>query len=428
MTISQPTRAIEEIKRGVRHRKDYGDLDALARSIDEKGLLQPIAITPQGVLIAGERRILAWRKTKFRDRPIPVHIVNLDEIVRGEWAENADRKDFSPSEAVAIRRALEPELKAEARERQGVRSDLRGNSPNVSVGRAADKVAAFVGKDRRTLDKAEAVVTAAEAEPEKYGKLVEAMDRSGRVNGPFKRLQVLKQSEALRASPPPMPMRGPYRCMVIDFPWPHEPDDENPAERGRATRPYPAMSISKGRAVPVASLLADDAAVWMWVTNVHMRYAYELLDAWGLTGTPTILTWVKDKMGRGQVLRDKTEHCIIATRGRPPFHLTNQTTELRAPRRENSRKPDDFYALVEQLCPAPIYAELFSRGGRGPNWDCHGDEIGKFAAPAVEQVLTANPRGGPCSPPSQECDALDIPPFLRRVPSSDCTPIDTSRS
>ena len=88
MTISQPTRAIEEIKRGVRHRKDYGDLDALARSIDEKGLLQPIAITPQGVLIAGERRILAWRKTKFRDRPIPVHIVNLDEIVRGEWAAN----------------------------------------------------------------------------------------------------------------------------------------------------------------------------------------------------------------------------------------------------------------------------------------------------------------------------------------------------
>ena len=237
--------------------------------------------------------------------------------MRGEWAENADRKDFSPSEAVAIRRALEPELKAEARERQGVRSDLRGNSPNVSVGRAADKVAAFVGKDRRTLDKAEAVVTAAEAEPEKYGKLVEAMDRSGRVNGPFKRLQVLKQSEALRASPPPMPMRGPYRCMVIDFPWPHEPDDETPAERGRATRPYPAMSISKGRAVPVASLLADDAAVWMWVTNFHMRYAYELLDAWGLTGTPTILTWVKDKMGRGQVLRDKTEHCIIATRGRP---------------------------------------------------------------------------------------------------------------
>ena len=70
-------------------------------------------------------------------------------------------------------------------------------------------------------------------------------------------------------------------------------------------------------------------------------------------------------MGRGQVLRDKTEHCIVATRGRPIFHLTNQTTELRAPRRENSRKPDEFYALVEQLCPAPIYAELFSRGGRG---------------------------------------------------------------
>jgi N6-adenosine-specific RNA methylase IME4 len=224
------------------------------------------------------------------------------------------------------------------------------------------------------------VVKAAEADPAKYGKLVDAMDRTGRVNGPFKRLQVMKQGEALRISPPPMPMRGPYHCLVIDFPWPHEPEDETPGERGRATRPYPAMSLSEGRALPVPSILADDAVVWMWATNFHMRYAYELLDAWGLSAVPTILTWVKDRMGRGQILRDKTEHCIVATRGRPTFNLTNETTELRAPRRENSRKPEEFYAMVERLCPAPIYAEMFSRGGRSSVWDCHGDQVGKFAA------------------------------------------------
>ena len=285
------------------------------------------------------------------------------------------------------------------KERQGARTDLRGYSPDVdapTAGRAADKVAGFVGRDRKTISKAEAVVEAAEADPEKYGKLVEAMDRTGRVNGPFRRLQVLKQSEALRVSPPPMLMRGPYPVFVIDFPWPHEPDDEAPGERGRATRPYPAMSLKDGRALPIPPILADDVAVWMWTTNFHMRFAYDLLDAWGLTATPTILTWIKDRMGRGQILRDKTEHCIVATRGRPVFNLTNETTELRAPRRENSRKPDEFYAMVERLCPAPIYAEMFSRGGRSAIWDCHGDQVGRFAVqvPDVPGGVLGTPATG----------------------------------
>ena len=89
-------------------------------------------------------------------------------------------------------------------------------------------------------------------------------------------------------------------------------------------------------------------------------------------------------MGRGQILRDKTEHCIVATRGRPTFNLTNETTELRAARRENSRKPDEFYVMVERLCPAPIHAEMFSRGGRSAIWDCHGDQVGRFAVQISE--------------------------------------------
>jgi N6-adenosine-specific RNA methylase IME4 len=158
------------------------------------------------------------------------------------------------------------------------------------------------------------------------------------------------------------------------------------------------MSIAKGRALPLASILAADAVMWIWATNFHMRRAYELLDAWGMTSAPTILTWVKDKMGRGQVLRDKTEHCIVATRGKPIFQLTSQTTELCAPRREHSRKPEEFYRLVESLCPAPIYAELFSRGGLGPKWDCHGDEIGKFAGPARGSAVPSPSRDNPAEP------------------------------
>jgi hypothetical protein len=40
----------------------------------------------------------------------------------------------------------------------------------------------------------------------------------------------------------------------------------------------------------------------------------------------------------------------------------------------HSEKPDAFYALVEGLCPAPRYCELFSRRRYSDKWDCHGDE------------------------------------------------------
>ena len=99
----QPTRPLAQIKVGNRHRKDFGDIAGLAGSIDREGLLQPIAITPADELIAGERRMRAWAKSIFRDDPIPVHVVDLDEIVRGEWSENSERKDFTPSEVVALK-------------------------------------------------------------------------------------------------------------------------------------------------------------------------------------------------------------------------------------------------------------------------------------------------------------------------------------
>jgi hypothetical protein len=42
--------------------------------------------------------------------------------------------------------------------------------------------------------------------------------------------------------------------------------------------------------------------------------------------------------------------------------------------RSFARKPDSFYDLVESLCPAPRYADLFSRYRHNERWDCHGDE------------------------------------------------------
>jgi N6-adenosine-specific RNA methylase IME4 len=113
--------------------------------------------------------------------------------------------------------------------------------------------------------------------------------------------------------------------------------------------------------------------LWLWTTNSHMREAFDVLEAWGFSHK-TILTWVKDRLGAGNWLRGQTEHCLMAVRGKPAVELTNQTTILQGPVRAHSQKPDEFYTLVEKLCPAPRYAYLFSRSHR-ERWDCHGDEL-----------------------------------------------------
>jgi N6-adenosine-specific RNA methylase IME4 len=137
------------------------------------------------------------------------------------------------------------------------------------------------------------------------------------------------------------------------------------------------MTVAAICALPVASLAHEDSILWLWTTNFRMREAFAVLDAWGFQHR-TLLTWVKDRFGTGDWLRGQTEHCIMAVRGRPVVQLTNQTTVLYGPVRAHSQKPEEFYAFVERLCPAPRYAELFSRQHR-ENWDGHGDELPAIA-------------------------------------------------
>lgn len=391
------TRWPAEISIGKRHRKEFGDIEALALSYNERGaIIQPIAITADNKLIAGERRIKAWLhpRSNFRDQPIPVHVITVDSIVAGEWDENAHRKDFTPSEAVAIKREIEVLLKKHAKDLQRAHGGTTHGKKSNATDKlnVRDRAAAMTGKKRSSLDKAEKIEAAAEQDPKRFGKLRDDMNRTGRVDGPFKRLQVMQQTDALRKAPSPLPMCGPYMALSIDYPWPAERDAEQTDidKRGRSMRDYPEMAIPTGeklfKSKEFRALIAPDCTIYFWTTNFHMEEAFVLLNAMGFSGHSTIGTWVKNKMGRGQVLRGQTEHCIIATCGKPTINLTNQTTAWQGDGwdvREDSRKPDAFYAMVEELTPAPRYAEIFSRGGRTDKWDCHGDQAGEFTpAPA----------------------------------------------
>jgi N6-adenosine-specific RNA methylase IME4 len=296
----------------------------------------------------------------------------LPRALRIEVEENLQRKDFPPSELAAVWRAIEVRERTAAKEGQGERTDKHGGKLSTKFGSARDKIGAVAAVSGRTLQKIVAVVAAAEAEPERFGKLLADMDRTGRVNGVHRRLKIARQAELIRKEPPPLPGNGPYRVIVADPPWPYEERQEDPSKRG--VSPYPTSSIAEICDTPVASIAHQDSILWLWVTNYYMRHGFEVLDAWGFR-PKTILTWAKQHFGNGDWLRGQTEHCILAVRGKPIVTLTNQTTLLHAPKRAHSQKPVEFYDLVELLCPAPRHADLFSRYHHNSKWDCHGDEV-----------------------------------------------------
>jgi ParB family transcriptional regulator, chromosome partitioning protein len=66
------TRKISDITVGERYRKDMGDLDGLAASIADIGLLNPITIAPDGTLLAGGRRLAACKKLGWDKVPVRI--------------------------------------------------------------------------------------------------------------------------------------------------------------------------------------------------------------------------------------------------------------------------------------------------------------------------------------------------------------------
>lgn len=176
-----------------------------------------------------------------------------------------------------------------------------------------------------------------------------------------------------------------YNSIVIDPPWFYQLRKDDKTHRNRI--PYPPMKIEQILALPIPDLCDKQGTVlWLWFTNNHMIEAADCIRHWGFE-LKTILTWEKvskagtTRIGTGHWLRNCTEHCILATKGSVTSFshskkLTNEPTILKAPRREHSRKPEEFYALVEHLCEG-TKLEMFARQQR-KGWDAWGNEVDKF--------------------------------------------------
>lgn len=168
-----PSIEIAKIKVRDRLREDNGDLAGLVASVKKYGLIHPIVLTDDGVLIAGARRLAACKALgmrviearRFGDlSPIERREIELDE--------NLHRKDLTEHErakfTIELKAAGEAALKDERGKNGSIlptvgKKDPRGRKPKGAV--ALQDVAERIGIPRQTIERAEAHVAIAAKYP-----------------------------------------------------------------------------------------------------------------------------------------------------------------------------------------------------------------------------------------------------------------------
>ncbi|TLP92019.1 chromosome partitioning protein ParB, partial [Nesterenkonia salmonea] len=162
-------RAVEAITVGPRHRTDFGDIDELAASIEREGLLQPITITPEGVLVCGARRLAAIKQLGWRKVNVWVRSGISDKLAHllAEQDENTLHKSLTQQETAALYRELKQLLAEDAKRRKASTQFQEGHEPGehgpakfagppaTPCGTAREQAAAMIpgGASHTTLEK-----------------------------------------------------------------------------------------------------------------------------------------------------------------------------------------------------------------------------------------------------------------------------------
>ena len=400
---------IDAIEIQDRYRRDFGDIEDLAKSIDELGLLHPAIVDSNLRLIDGERRIRA-HQLLGRDT-IDVRIIDVPSLLRAEHDANAFAKAWTVSERVAIAKAIEDEVRERAERRMlaGVRNegDPVGNCPQGEQGKSRDEIAERSGfTSATTYERARKAVT--QGTPE----LVEAMDR-GEVAVSTAAIvaelpkeeqkeivakgekEILKAANEIRAAKAKeirakriekiaeiargnveLKTDKKYAVLYADPPWKYDVVISTSRE---IENHYPTMTDDEIAALPVGDLANEDAIIYLWVVVGKVPFGCELLKHWGFE-YKSCFVWVKDRMGLGFHSRVQHELLLVGTRGKIPAPAPELrvSSVIEARVQEHSKKPQIVRDWIGEWYSGLPMIELFARQS-GEGWDTWGNQSGQCA-------------------------------------------------
>lgn len=169
-----------------------------------------------------------------------------------------------------------------------------------------------------------------------------------------------------------------FRVVVADPPWLNTMQTRT----GSASKHYAQMSTAavceywRDRVLP-RYRVAWNCTLLLWRLSCMPRAALDVSVAWGFGDPISEFQWDKRTrsgkrhFGQGWQCRISHEICHVSRLRRGARVLSrSQRSSFEGLVRGHSRKPEEFYALVERVYRGP-YLELFATERR-PGWTCDG--------------------------------------------------------
>lgn len=392
-------------------RRKSGPVSAIAESMERVGLINPITLTEDLVLISGLHRFeaaqsLGWERIDARIIDADARLVEIDEnLCRNELTalERAEHR----SERKRLHEAVYPEAKHGRNQhtRASVDTSRIGNdfrsSTRQEPGSYSSVAAAKEGVTDRTVRLSVAIaenipedvrdeirdlpIADNQKELSRLSKLAEPEQRevarmlvAGEVDdlraatGAMSRRERVSRIAQIEEGNRPLPEAlGRFPVVLADPPWRYEHSKTSNRE---IENHYPTMSLDEIKALEVSGLATDDAVLFLWTTSPKLAESLEVLASWGFVYR-TCWVWVKDRIGMGYYARQRHELVLIATRGSIPVPIPSARPDsvLEAPRGKHSAKPAEAYERIEAMYPEYRKVELFSRTPR-EGWAAWGNQ------------------------------------------------------
>ena len=335
---------------------------ALKDDIAKRGVQVPVEYDENGAILDGHHRVQICHELGIDDWPRAVrHGMSEDAKRRHVIALNLARRHLSESQRAMVAAKL-----ANAPAHRPQESGPIG--PLTTQPEAAEMLK--VGA--RSVKRARVVLE--EGTPETIKAVEEGRLAVSRAVKEIRREQQRERNRELveQTKPPETLMpETQFATIVLDPPW--DWGDEGDVDQfGRARPTYHTMTIDEVRALPVKDLAADNAHLYLWITNRSLPKGFDLLEAWGFRYI-TMLTWCKPHFGMGNYFRGSTEQVLFGVRGSLGLLRNDVGTWFEAPRGDkHSAKPQAFFEMVETCSPGP-WLEMFARSER-PGWQTWGAE------------------------------------------------------
>ena len=362
----------------------------LARSIEEIGLLQPIIITENGILVSGLHRLkacelLGWQEIDCVEKDydeLDAELAEIDEnLVRIELT------TLERAEHLKRRKEIYEAKYPEAKRPQGGRRQKNSETVSPFSKDAAVKLAVSPRTIQQEVQIAEKIVPdvkevlantelanskrellkIARMEPELQRKIAQKIT-TNEAKSVVDARRLLKRDEVKEVSKPD----GKYRVIYADPPWCY--NDKRDGNTTGAEDHYPSMTIQELCELPVKELAEENAVLFLWVTSPMLEECFQVIKEWDFK-YKTSFVWDKVKHNMGHYNSVRHEFLLICTKGSClPDVPTLFDSVISIERSErHSEKPEKFREIIDTLYPYGRRIELFARK-KVPNWDVWGNE------------------------------------------------------